>query len=169
MNLEQMLPLRRRAAVHAALGDPARLAMVDALLLGEASPSELQGLLALPSNLVAHHVGVLERAGVVVRHRSEGDRRRTYLALASGTLEALRPVQVRGAVRVVFVCRANSARSRWPPRCGTARAGSRRRLRALGRLRRCIRARWPRRGAGGCRSCTRRRGTSMPYCVRTIS
>jgi protein-tyrosine-phosphatase/DNA-binding transcriptional ArsR family regulator len=101
----------RRAAVHAALGDPARLTIVDALTLGEASPSELQQLLDMPSNLMAHHIRVLERARVVSRHRSEGDRRRSYLRLAPGSLEALRPTAVRGAVRVVFVCTENSARS----------------------------------------------------------
>jgi protein-tyrosine-phosphatase/DNA-binding HxlR family transcriptional regulator len=103
--------LVRRAAVHAALGDPGRLAMVDALLLGEASPTELQRLLAMPSNLLAHHVRVLENVGVVSRHRSEADRRRTYLALTPGAFDALRPTTVHDAVRVVFVCTHNSARS----------------------------------------------------------
>src|SRR5205823_13371334 len=105
----------RRAVVHAALGDPGRLAIVDALVLGEASPSELQRLLDMPSNLLAHHVRVLERAGVVSRHRSEGDRRRSYLRLTPGSLDALRPSPprdtVREVVRVVFVCTENSARS----------------------------------------------------------
>jgi ArsR family transcriptional regulator, arsenate/arsenite/antimonite-responsive transcriptional repressor / arsenate reductase (thioredoxin) len=103
--------LAQRAAVHAALGDPGRLAIVDVLVLGEASPSELQHLLDMPSNLVAHHVRVLEKAGIVARHRSEGDRRRTYLALVPGALGSLQPVADRDAVRVVFVCTANSARS----------------------------------------------------------
>lgn len=103
--------LVRRAAVHAALGEPGRLAIVDALLLGEASPTELQQLLAMPSNLLAHHVRVLEQAGVVTRHRSEADRRRTYLALAPGAFDALRPTTVHDATRVVFVCTHNSARS----------------------------------------------------------
>lgn len=103
--------MERRAAVHAALGEPGRLAIVDALLLGEASPTELQQLLAMPSNLLAHHVRVLERVGVVSRHRSEADRRRTYLALAPGAFDALRPVRVHDTVRVVFVCTHNSARS----------------------------------------------------------
>lgn len=76
MNFEQS-DLARRAAVYAALGDPGRLAIVDALLLGEASPTELQRLLVMPSNLLAHHVRVLEKVGVVSRHRSEADRRRT--------------------------------------------------------------------------------------------
>ena len=54
-----------------------------------------------PSNLLAHHVKVLERAGVVTRHRSEGDRRRTYLTLAPDALDTLRPTPVRYAgVRV---------------------------------------------------------------------
>jgi protein-tyrosine-phosphatase/DNA-binding HxlR family transcriptional regulator len=110
MNVERN-GLARRAAVHAALGDPGRLAIVDALLLGEASPTELQRLLAMPSNLLAHHVRVLEKVGVVARHRSEADRRRTYLTLAPGAFDALRPVRVHDAVRVVFVCTHNSARS----------------------------------------------------------
>jgi protein-tyrosine-phosphatase/DNA-binding HxlR family transcriptional regulator len=97
--------------VHAALGDPGRLAIVDALLLGEASPSELQRLLAMPSNLLAHHVRVLEQVGVVSRHRSEADRRRTNLALVPGAFDVLRPMTVHDAVRVVFVCTHNSARS----------------------------------------------------------
>ena len=103
--------LVRRAAVHAALGEPGRLAIVDALLLGEASPTELQQLLDMPSNLLAHHVRTLERVGVLTRHRSEADRRRTYLALAPGAFDTLRPVKVHDAVRVVFVCTHNSARS----------------------------------------------------------
>jgi protein-tyrosine-phosphatase len=103
--------LARRAAIHAALGDPSRLAIVDALLLGEASPTELQELLGLPSNLLAHHVRTLENVGLVARHRSEADRRRTYLSLVDGALDALRPVAVHDAVRVVFVCTHNSARS----------------------------------------------------------
>jgi protein-tyrosine-phosphatase/DNA-binding HxlR family transcriptional regulator len=111
MNAERDGELVRRAAVHAALGDPGRLAILDALLLGEASPSELQQLLAMPSNLLAHHVRVLEKASVVSRHRSEADRRRTYLAVVPDVFETLRPAAVRDAVRVVFVCTHNSARS----------------------------------------------------------
>ena len=103
--------LVRRAAVHAALGEPGRLAIVDALLLGEASPTELQQLLDMPSNLLAHHVRALERVGVLTRHRSEADRRRTYLTLAPGAFDTLRPIKVHDAVRVVFVCTHNSARS----------------------------------------------------------
>jgi len=108
MNIEE---LHRRAAVHASLSDPVRLAAVDLLAAGDAAPSELQALLGLPSNLLAHHLRVLEQAGVVQRSRSEGDRRRTYLRLVAGALDRLGPVPARTAPRVVFVCTHNSARS----------------------------------------------------------
>ncbi|EHB57949.1 protein tyrosine phosphatase [Mycolicibacterium rhodesiae JS60] len=101
----------RRAAIHGALADPARLAIVDRLLLADASPSELQALLSIPSNLMAHHLRVLEHAGVVKRGRSEGDRRRTYLRLIPEALEAMVPTASQQASRVVFVCSHNSARS----------------------------------------------------------
>jgi protein-tyrosine-phosphatase len=111
MNGELMTELERRAAVHAALADPARLAITDVLADGDASPSELAGMLAMPSNLLAHHLKVMEETGLVARHRSEGDRRRTYLRLVPGVLDILAGPQGRAARRVVFVCTANSARS----------------------------------------------------------
>jgi ArsR family transcriptional regulator, arsenate/arsenite/antimonite-responsive transcriptional repressor / arsenate reductase (thioredoxin) len=111
MNTEQRRELARRAAVHAALADPARLLITDALAEGDASPSALAALLELPSNLLAHHLGVLERAGLVSRHRSEGDRRRTYLRLVPDAPGSLARAPARTARRVLFVCTANSARS----------------------------------------------------------
>ncbi|MFD0900079.1 arsenate reductase/protein-tyrosine-phosphatase family protein [Actinomadura sediminis] len=113
MDAEQS-DLVRRAAVHAALAEPVRLAMVDALALQDVSPKELGAGLDLPSNLLAHHLGVLERAGLVVRGRSEADRRRSYVRLVPETLDDLVPAAVRGLARpsrVVFVCTHNSARS----------------------------------------------------------
>ena len=68
-------------------------------------------MLAMPSNLLAHHLHVLEQAGVITRRRSEGDRRRTYLRLIPGTLDSLAAPPPRLARRVLFVCTANSARS----------------------------------------------------------
>ena len=111
MNTEQRRDLAARAAVHAALADPARLLITDALAEGDASPSALAALLEMPSNLLAHHLGVLEQAGLVSRHRSEGDRRRTYLRLVPGALDPLAQPPARAARRVLFVCTANSARS----------------------------------------------------------
>ena len=103
--------LRERARIHAALGDPARLAIVDALSLGDASPGEIAGDLGMPTNLVAHHVKVLAEAGLLDRTRSEADRRRTYLRLRPDTLALLTPPQLPDTARVVFVCTRNSARS----------------------------------------------------------
>jgi len=111
MSVERNSGLARRAAVHAALADSARLLITDTLLAGDASPSELAAMLAMPSNLLAHHLHVLERAGVITRRRSEGDRRRTYLRLVPGALDSLAAPPVVTASRVLFVCTANSARS----------------------------------------------------------
>jgi protein-tyrosine-phosphatase len=103
--------LLARARVHAALGDPGRLAIVDTLAYGDASPGELARTLPMPTNLVAHHVKVLEAAGVVQRTRSEGDRRRTYLRLIPPVLAGLSGPAPWPVPRVMFVCTRNSARS----------------------------------------------------------
>src|SRR3954469_3453728 len=92
--------LHVRARIHAALGDPARLAIVDALTLGDASPGEIGHPLGLPTNLVAHHVKVLQDAGLIARTRSEGDRRRTYLRLVPEVLASLSPPPLDGWARV---------------------------------------------------------------------
>ncbi|MCW6003272.1 helix-turn-helix domain-containing protein [Micromonospora sp. CPCC 205371] len=111
MTTELSLPVERRSRIYAALGDPARLAIVDALALGDASPGEIGHHLGMPTNLVAHHVKTLVDVGLVVRTRSEGDRRRTYLRLQPDTLAALTAPPLAAADRVVFVCTHNSARS----------------------------------------------------------
>ena len=121
--------LHGRARIHAALGDPARLAIVDALTLGDASPGEIASDLGMPTNLVAHHVKVLTEAGLVVRGRSEGDRRRTYLRLRPAALATLTPAPLAGVGRVVFVCTRNSARSQlaaalWSDRTHTSAASA---------------------------------------------
>ncbi|GAA4129586.1 helix-turn-helix domain-containing protein [Nocardioides fonticola] len=100
----------------AALAEPTRLEVADRLALGDASPSELATALGLPSNLLAHHLAVLEECGLVTRHRSHADRRRTYLRLDAGALGGLLPLTQPAptgtpARRVVFVCTGNSARS----------------------------------------------------------
>jgi ArsR family transcriptional regulator, arsenate/arsenite/antimonite-responsive transcriptional repressor / arsenate reductase (thioredoxin) len=111
MDIELISDLERRAAVHAALADPTRLRITDTLADGDASPSELAAMLAMPSNLLAHHLRVLEETGIITRRRSEGDRRRTYLRLVPGALAVRSGQPARAARRVLFVCTANSARS----------------------------------------------------------
>ncbi|MEU4715834.1 helix-turn-helix domain-containing protein [Micromonospora purpureochromogenes] len=125
----EVVSLQGRARIHAALGDPARLAIVDALTLGDASPGEIASDLGMPTNLVAHHVKVLTEAGLVVRGRSEGDRRRTYLRLRPAALATLTPAPLAGVGRVVFVCTRNSARSQlaaaiWSDRTHTSAASA---------------------------------------------
>jgi protein-tyrosine-phosphatase/DNA-binding HxlR family transcriptional regulator len=111
MSVEWSSSVQTRARLHAALGEPARVAIVDRLLLGDASPSEIGQELGLASNLLAHHVKLLEQAGVLERSRSEGDHRRTYLRLRPSALTGLTPANEVRAPRVVFVCTHNSARS----------------------------------------------------------
>lgn len=115
MNIERNHDLERRAALHAALSDPARLAIVDTLALGDASPSELRESLGMASNLIAFHLKVLEDVGLLTRTRSEADKRRSYVQLVPGVLDELHVTGTLSnpatAGRVVFVCTAASARS----------------------------------------------------------
>jgi protein-tyrosine-phosphatase/DNA-binding HxlR family transcriptional regulator len=111
--------LNSRAAIFAALGEPVRLALVDRLIAEDLSPGELAAAGGLGTNLLAHHLKVLEDAGIIRRTRSEGDRRRSYvqLRLDDATVRAVTQhstasPRVGEAVRqVLFVCTANSARS----------------------------------------------------------
>jgi protein-tyrosine-phosphatase/DNA-binding transcriptional ArsR family regulator len=111
--------LQVRARMHAALGEPVRLVIVDRLTLGDASPGELGSVVGLATNLLAFHLHVLQEAGLIRRVRSEGDRRRSYVQLrwddeAVAAFLAPFTVGLPGAVpvpRVVFVCTHNSARS----------------------------------------------------------
>lgn len=122
--------LRTRAALHAALAEPARLAIVDELVLSDRSPGELVDRLSMPSNLLAHHLDVLQQAGLVMRSPSAGDGRRRYARLVqSSAVGTTRPVPVG---EVVFLCTHNSARSQlaaamWRERTGrrAASAGTR--------------------------------------------
>ncbi|MFN8040941.1 MAG: helix-turn-helix domain-containing protein [Acidimicrobiales bacterium] len=128
--------LDRRAAVHAALGEPSRLAIVDELVVSDRTPSELSARLGLASNLLAHHLDVLDEAGLVERSRSSGDGRRRYVHLRAGALDGLwspaplgptersggpPPVAAIGAA--LFVCTAGSARSQLAAALWRARTG----------------------------------------------
>jgi ArsR family transcriptional regulator, arsenate/arsenite/antimonite-responsive transcriptional repressor / arsenate reductase (thioredoxin) len=118
MTMEEIRVREARAATFAALGEPVRLALVDRLVLGDASPGELAAEVGLSSNLLAHHLRVLQEAGVIRRVRSEGDHRRSYVQLRLDNPTVL-AAAVTGELcsgtgpirRVLFVCTANSARS----------------------------------------------------------
>jgi protein-tyrosine-phosphatase len=111
MNIERRDEIELRAAKHAALSDPARLRIVDLLTVGELAPSEISDALDMRSNLVTHHLNVLESVGMLTRHRSEADKRRSYVRLTDTALDGLVPGAAGSARRVLFVCTANSARS----------------------------------------------------------
>ena len=106
-----MDPVALRAQRHAALGDPTRLAIVDELASSDRAPLELQRLTSVPSNLLAHHLDVLEQVGLITRSRSSGDGRRRYVHLHRDALDGLLPGRRRSAERALFVCTHNSARS----------------------------------------------------------
>ncbi len=103
--------LASRAALHAALGEPVRLAIVDDLAVSDRSPKELVDRFGLPSNLLAHHLDVLESVGLIERFVSSGDRRRRYVRLDREPLAALGVAAPRRHGRALFVCSHNSARS----------------------------------------------------------
>lgn len=100
--------------MHAALGEPVRLAIADALVHGDLAPKELATRFELPTNLLAHHLRVMEEAGLIRRRRSEGDGRRSYVQLVRDdpvTRAFVGTTSLPAAARVVFVCTQNSARS----------------------------------------------------------
>jgi protein-tyrosine-phosphatase/DNA-binding transcriptional ArsR family regulator len=103
--------LEGRARAYAALGDPSRLAIIDLLANADRASGELGEALGLPTNLVAHHLRVLEDAGLVLRRRSEGDGRRTYVTRTQACNRLLGAGPLPTPQRVAFLCSQNSARS----------------------------------------------------------
>lgn len=116
--------LSARAARHAALGDPVRLAIVDELHRSDRAPVELRRLLDLESNLLTHHLDVLESVGLVERTRSSGDGRRRYVHLLRDRLPGLVPGRPLRAASALFVCTRNSARSQLAAALWRSRVGS---------------------------------------------
>jgi protein-tyrosine-phosphatase len=112
-----------RARIHAALGDPHRLRIVDELAVSDRTFHELAALTGLPGNAAAHHLGVLESAGLVERRVSEGDRRRRYISLRRGRLADITLNPRIDAPAVLFVCTHNSARSQFAAALWRQRTG----------------------------------------------
>lgn len=115
--------LLARAAVHAALGEPARLAIVEELATSDRSPKELADRLSIPSNLLAHHLEVLGQVGLIARSASAGDGRRKYVRLVRGPLGQLARSGRAVCGEMLFVCSQNSARSQLAAALWTARTG----------------------------------------------
>jgi ArsR family transcriptional regulator, arsenate/arsenite/antimonite-responsive transcriptional repressor / arsenate reductase (thioredoxin) len=115
--------IKKRAGVHAALGEPVRLAIVEDLRASDLTPSDLASRFKLPGNLLAHHLDVLERVGLIERQVSSGDRRRRYVRLRRHTLHELAAATRPRVGRALFICTHNSARSQiaaalWRDRTG---------------------------------------------------
>ena len=110
--MSREIALGRRSAIHAALSDPHRLEIVDELAMSDRSPSELGNALEMGSNLLAHHLRVLEECGLIERATSAGDGRRRYIHFLPDALSRIaEPVVTFVARRVLFVCSENAARS----------------------------------------------------------
>lgn len=119
MNLEQ------RARAHAALGDSRRLHIVDRLALGDLTVAELAEASGLSGNLLAHHLDVLQSAGLIERRVSEGDQRRRYVSLRWANLpDGVREPDPAMFGRVAFICTHNSARSQFAAALWETRTGS---------------------------------------------
>jgi protein-tyrosine-phosphatase/DNA-binding HxlR family transcriptional regulator len=103
--------LAERVALHRALGDPSRLAIIDALWVSDRTPADLAAGTGLRSNLLAFHLDVLERSGLVRRQPSQGDGRRRYVTLTRAALPHVGTVAPLAVECVLFVCTHNAARS----------------------------------------------------------
>lgn len=101
--------LQRRAGVFAALGEPTRLAIAEELSRSDRTPGELIDLTGVTSALLAHHLDVLEAAGVIERTTSHADGRKRFVRLVPRHRSLLTPKPLPSDV--VFVCTHNSARS----------------------------------------------------------
>lgn len=106
------------------LADETRWRLLRALRYSDQLVGELVSTTGLPQNLVSYHLGVLRQAGLVQLHKSDVDARANYYGIHLPQLTALyrrigtdlavpatpRPESL-PALTVVFLCRANSARS----------------------------------------------------------
>lgn len=115
--------ITRRAGIHAALGEPARLAIVDLLAVSDRSPTELCERLRITTNLLTHHLDVLASVGLVSRTTSAGDRRRKYVRLERAPFASLAIGHMPVPTRTLFLCSHNSARSQLAAALWTARTG----------------------------------------------
>lgn len=121
MNTERNYEVRARR--HAALGEPHRLRVVEALRHSDQTPTQLRELTGLSSNLLAFHLDVLEEADLVQRRPSQGDGRRRYVTLRWDAIDDLFAPTPPPDGRVLFVCTRNAARSQlaaalWRDRTG---------------------------------------------------
>jgi protein-tyrosine-phosphatase/DNA-binding transcriptional ArsR family regulator len=117
------MKVRSLSRRFAALGDERRLAIVQELTTGDLAVDEIAVLVDMSGNLLAHHLGVLESAGLIVRTTSEGDRRRRYVAVDWSQLPLDLGLTSLPFTSVAFVCSHNSARSQFAAALWEERTG----------------------------------------------
>lgn len=106
------------------LTDETRWRILQALRRSDQLVGELVEATGLAQNLVSYHLGVLRQAGLVQLHKSDADARASYYGIdlealdrryrrlgADLALPVARQAETLPARTVVFLCRANSARS----------------------------------------------------------
>lgn len=106
------------------IADETRWRILRALRTSDRHVGEIVAQTGLPQNLVSYHLGILRQAGLVQQHRSDADGRATYYGISLGEVSARYrqigtdlaipsrlPTTEISAVTVLFLCRANSARS----------------------------------------------------------
>lgn len=129
MNRQQQLPDVAPPEFLQLAGHPLRWRLLHELARSDRVVHELTGLVDEPQNLVSYHLGKLREGRLVSARHSSADRRDTYYALdlarvgsmlsAAGAAlhpglrlaPASRDGALKSAVRVLFLCTGNSARS----------------------------------------------------------